>query len=336
MMKQFLEAGAHFGHRTRKWNPKMAPYIHSERNGIHIIDLRQTVRKLQEACALVYKTTQSGKDIMFVGTKKQSRDVIREKAIAVDSPFVCERWLGGMLTNHETIRQSIKKLINIEEMEEDGTINLRPKKEVLKLRKLRERLKRNLEGIQNMKNLPNLLVVVDVGKESIAVAEARILGIPVIGIVDTNCDPSKTDICIPSNDDAIKASGLILEAIGEAVRRGKAIYAQKVAEEQARIEEERALKKKEQEQRKKLQEEKAYAAEIARKDRETEKKAQQEKLKQENLKKEQKESANDEKKSAKVTSAKEEAPVASEKKETVSADKPVEQKKTNTEEAEKE
>ena len=240
MMKQLLEAGAHFGHRTRKWDPKMARYIHEERNGIHIIDLRKTVRGLEVACRFVYKTTSNGGDVMFVGTKKQARESICEEATRVSSPYVSERWLGGMLTNHQTIRESIKKLADIEKMEEDGTINLRPKKEILKLRKLAERLTRNLLGIKNMKSLPKALVIVDIKKESIALKEARILGIPVIGLVDTNCNPDGVDICVPSNDDAIKAVRLIVHAISEAASKGKSIYAEvervaveKKAEEEA-------------------------------------------------------------------------------------------------------
>jgi small subunit ribosomal protein S2 len=218
----------------------MARYIHEERNGIHIIDLRKTVRGLEVACRFVYKTTSNGGDVMFVGTKKQARESICEEATRVSSPYVSERWLGGMLTNHQTIRESIKKLADIEKMEEDGTINLRPKKEILKLRKLAERLTRNLLGIKNMKSLPKALVIVDIKKESIALKEARILGIPVIGLVDTNCNPDGVDICVPSNDDAIKAVRLIVHAISEAASKGKSIYAEvervaveKKAEEEA-------------------------------------------------------------------------------------------------------
>ncbi len=282
MMKQLLEAGAHFGHRTRKWDPRMAPFIHSERNGVYIIDLRQTVQKLNEACRFVYDITLNGQDVMFVGTKKQARDSVRDEALRVSSPFVCERWLGGMLTNHQTIRQSIQKLANIEAMEEDGTIHLRPKKEILKLRKLAERLKRNLEGIQSMNQLPGFLVVVDIDKELIAVKEAHALGIPVIGLVDTNCNPNEVDICIPINDDSIKAVCLILHALSEAAYQGKQVYAEKVAEKVARIAAEEDAKRtveeavrKEQKEKEAIRKEremaKEKAADIARQNREAEK-----------------------------------------------------------------
>ena len=300
IMKQLLEAGAHFGHRTQKWNPKMAAYIHSERNGIHVIDLAKTIQSLKEACQFIYDLALDGKTIMFVGTKKQASQSVYEEATAINVPFVCERWLGGMLTNHQTIKKSIDKLANIEAMEEDGTIHLRPKREVLKLRKLASRLKRNLEGIQNMKSLPSVLIVVDIDKESIAIKEAHTLGIPVIGLVDTNCNPDHVDICIPCNDDAIKSTKLILNLIAQAYEQGYKIYAEKVALEQAKIDEEKAKKeelelkkRQEREEKERLKKEreasKEKAAEIARKNREAEKlKKQEEEKKIENPSNEQK------------------------------------------------
>jgi small subunit ribosomal protein S2 len=220
-MKQLLEAGVHFGHQTRRWNPKMAPYIFTERNGIYIIDLQKTVKKMEEAYDFVKGEAVENKEILFVGTKKQAQDSVKEEATRCGMHFVNERWLGGMLTNFKTIRTRIERLFEIEKMEEDGTFELLPKKEVIKLNHEREKLERNLGGIKNMTKLPDMLFVVDPRKEKNAVAEAKILGIPVVGIVDTNCDPEEVDYVIPGNDDAIRAVKLIAGKIADAIIEGR-------------------------------------------------------------------------------------------------------------------
>ncbi|MBR2778557.1 MAG: 30S ribosomal protein S2 [Firmicutes bacterium] len=220
-MKQLLEAGVHFGHQTRRWNPKMAPYIFTERNGIYIIDLQKTVKKMDEAYNFIMKTAAEGGNVLFVGTKKQAHAAIQEEAERCGMYFVNERWLGGMLTNYKTISTRIKKLNDIKAMEEDGTFEQLPKKEVLKLKALEERLEKFLGGIKDMKGMPAALFVVDPKKEKIAVKEARILGIPIVGIVDTNCDPDEVDYVIPVNDDAIRAVRLISSKIADAVIEGK-------------------------------------------------------------------------------------------------------------------
>ena len=216
-MKQLLEAGVHFGHQTRRWNPKMAPYIFTERNGIYIIDLQKTVKKIDEAYMFVRDVAIDGKDILFVGTKKQAQESIESEAKRCGMYFVNNRWLGGTLTNFRTIRTRIDKLNEIDKMEKDGKFDLLPKKEVIKLMAEREKLEKNLGGIREMKKLPGALFVVDPRKEHIAVAEARILGIPIVGIVDTNCDPDEIDYVIPGNDDAIRAVKLIAGKIADAV-----------------------------------------------------------------------------------------------------------------------
>ncbi|CCJ33497.1 30S ribosomal protein S2 [Caloramator australicus] len=220
-MKQLLEAGVHFGHQTRRWNPKMAQYIFTERNGIYIIDLQKTVKKMEEAYEFVKQAAAEGKEILFVGTKKQAQDSIKEEAIRCGMHYVNERWLGGMLTNFKTIKTRIERLEELERMEQDGTFELLPKKEVMKLRHEKEKLEKNLGGIKNMKRIPDVLFVVDPRKEKNAVAEARILGIPVVGIVDTNCDPDDVDYVIPGNDDAIRAVKLIASKIADAVIEGR-------------------------------------------------------------------------------------------------------------------
>ena len=220
-MKQLLEAGVHFGHQTRRWNPKMAKYIFTERNGIYIIDLQKTVKKLEEAYNLVRDMAADGKDILFVGTKKQAADSIKEEAELCSMPYVNARWLGGMMTNFRTIRRRIDRLNQLRKMEEDGTFELLPKKEVIKLRGEIERLEKFMGGIQNMKKLPGALFVVDPRKEHIAVLEAQKLGIPIIAIVDTNCDPDEIDYVIPGNDDAIRAVKLIAHTMAEAVIEGR-------------------------------------------------------------------------------------------------------------------
>lgn len=220
-MKQLLEAGVHFGHQTRRWNPKMAPYIFTERNGIYIIDLQKTVKKIEEAYMFVRELIESGESILFVGTKKQAQESIKDEAVRAGMHYVNMRWLGGMLTNFRTIRRRIERLYHLQKMEEDGTFDLLPKKEVIKLRLEAERLEKFLGGIKEMKKLPGALFVVDPRKEHIAVTEAKKLGIPIVAIVDTNCDPDDIDYVIPGNDDAIRAVKLISSTIANAVIEGK-------------------------------------------------------------------------------------------------------------------
>ncbi len=216
-MKQLLEAGVHFGHQTRRWNPKMAEYIFTERNGIYIIDLQKTVKKIDEAYTFMQEAAKTGKPILFVGTKKQAQDAIEEEAKRCGMFYVNQRWLGGMLTNYKTISGRIRRLNEIKTMEEDGTFDKLTKKEVMKLRHELEKLERFLGGIKEMKGTPAAMFVVDPKKEKIAVREARILGIPIIGIVDTNCDPDDVDYIIPANDDAIRAVKLITGRMADAV-----------------------------------------------------------------------------------------------------------------------
>ena len=220
-MKQLLEAGVHFGHQTRRWNPKMAEYIFTERNGIYIIDLQKTVKKLNEAYLFARDIAAEGGDILFVGTKKQAQDSVKEEAEHCGMPYVNARWLGGMLTNFTTIRTRIARLNQLRTMRDDGTFELLPKKEVVKLNLEIEKLEKFLGGIQDMKKLPGALFIVDPRKERIAVAEAKKLGIPIIAIVDTNCDPDEIDYVIPGNDDAIRAVKLIAGAMADAVIEGK-------------------------------------------------------------------------------------------------------------------
>lgn len=220
-MKQLLEAGVHFGHQTRRWNPKMAEYIFTERNGIYIIDLQKTVRKVEEAYMFIRDVAMEGKDILFVGTKKQAQDSIREEAERVGMYFVNSRWLGGMMTNFKTIRKSVDRLNQLKKMEDDGTFELLPKKEVIKLKAEWEKLNKTLGGIKEMYSLPGALFVVDPKKEKIAIAEAKILGIPVVAIVDTNCDPEVVDYVIPGNDDAIRAVKLIASTMANAIIEGR-------------------------------------------------------------------------------------------------------------------
>ena len=216
-MKQLLEAGVHFGHQTRRWNPKMAPYIYTERNGIYIIDLQQSVGMVDDAYNAVADVVANGGSILFVGTKKQAQDAIKTEAERCGMFYVNERWLGGMLTNFKTIRSRIERLKEIEAMEADGTFDVLPKKEVIALRKEWAKLEKNLGGIKEMKRLPDAIFIVDPKKERICVQEAHILGIPLIGICDTNCDPEELDYIIPGNDDAIRAVKLILSKMADAV-----------------------------------------------------------------------------------------------------------------------
>ena len=219
-MKQLLEAGVHFGHQTRRWNPKMAPYIFTERNGIYIIDLQKTVKKLEEAYSFVRELATEGKSVLFVGTKKQAQDSVKEEALRAGAYYVNARWLGGMLTNFTTIRRRIERLRQLRTMETDGTFDLLPKKEVIKLNLEIEKLEKFLGGIKDMKEIPGALFIVDPRKERIAVAEAKKLGIPIVAIVDTNCDPDEIDYVIPGNDDAIRAVKLISGAIANAIIEG--------------------------------------------------------------------------------------------------------------------
>lgn len=220
-MKQLLEAGVHFGHQTRRWNPKMAPYIFTERNGIYIIDLQKTVRKLEDAYMFVRDLSASGKNVLFVGTKKQAQDSIRDEATRAGAYYVNARWLGGMLTNFRTIRGRIARLNQLKTMEADGTFDLLPKKEVIKLNHEIEKLEKFLGGIKEMDKIPGALFIVDPRKEKIAVAEAHKLGIPIVAIVDTNCDPDEVDYIIPGNDDAIRAVKLIASTMANAIIEGR-------------------------------------------------------------------------------------------------------------------
>ena len=220
-IKQLLEAGVHFGHQTRRWNPKMAPYIFTERNGIYIIDLQKTVRKLEDAYMFVRDLAANGETVLFVGTKKQAQDSIREEAERAGAHYVNARWLGGMLTNFRTIRGRIARLNQLKAMEADGTFDLLPKKEVIKLNHEIEKLEKFLGGIKEMKKIPGALFIVDPRKEKIAVAEAHKLGIPIVAIVDTNCDPDEVDYVIPGNDDAIRAVKLIASTMANAIIEGR-------------------------------------------------------------------------------------------------------------------
>ncbi len=220
-MKQLLEAGVHFGHQTRRWNPKMAEYIFTERNGIYIIDLQKTVKKIEEAYLFIRDIAAEGGNILFVGTKKQAQDAIKEEAIRSEMYYVNVRWLGGMLTNFKTIKKSIQKLHNLNKMAEDGTFDLLPKKEVAALQKEMADLEKNLGGIKDMKGIPSAIFVVDPKKEKNAVDEAKKLGIPIVAIVDTNCDPDEVDYVIPGNDDAIRAIKLIAATLADAIIEGK-------------------------------------------------------------------------------------------------------------------
>ena len=234
-MKQLLEAGVHFGHQTRRWNPKMREYIFTERNGIYIIDLQKTVRLMEGVYTFVKKLTMQGEKILFVGTKKQAQESIEVEAARCEMPFVNQRWLGGMLTNFNTIRKRINRLIELEQMEEEGRFALLPKKEVIKLNHEKDKLLKFLGGIRDMQELPGAVFVVDPRKERIAIAEARKLEIPIVAIVDTNCDPDEIDYIIPGNDDAIRAVKLITSKIAEAVLEGK--QGLQIAQEEAAEEE---------------------------------------------------------------------------------------------------
>jgi small subunit ribosomal protein S2 len=220
-LADLLSSGAHFGHLTRRWNPKMKPYIFMERNGIHIIDLKKTQTLLDEACTAIANAVADGKKVLFVGTKKQAKEVVRAEAERAGQFYICERWLGGALTNFTTIRKSVKRLTNIQKMETDGTFEKITKKEGLFLTREKDKLNSALSGVVDMTRLPGALFVVDVKKESIAVKEARKLGIPVFAIVDTNCDPDEVDYVIPANDDALKSIQMIMKAVADALIEGR-------------------------------------------------------------------------------------------------------------------
>ena len=233
-MKALLEAGVHFGHQTRRWNPKMAPYIYTERNGIYIIDLQKTVKKLEEAYNFVRDISADGGTVLFVGTKKQAQDAIREEAQRVGMYYVNSRWLGGMLTNFKTMRQRVERLNQLKRMSEDGTFDLLPKKEVIKLNGEIEKLEKYLGGVVEMHRLPSALFIVDSRKERNAISEARKLGIPIVAIVDTNCDPDEVDYVIPGNDDAIRTIKLIAQTMANAIIEGR--QGEQLSEEKAEAE----------------------------------------------------------------------------------------------------
>ena len=240
-MKQLLEAGVHFGHQTRRWNPKMAEYIYMERNGIYIIDLQKTVKKLEEAYTFVKTLAENGQSLLFVGTKKQAQDAVKEEAERVGQYYVNARWLGGMLTNFKTMRTRVDRMAQLKKMQEDGTFDMLPKKEVVKLLHEMDKLEKYLGGVKEMKRLPGALFVVDPRKEHNAIAEARKLHIPIIAIVDTNCDPDEVDYVIPGNDDAIRAIRLISVAMANAIQEGRqgqdAVDAEGAADQAAKVEE---------------------------------------------------------------------------------------------------
>ena len=234
-MKQLLEAGVHFGHQTRRWNPKMAEYIFTERNGIYIIDLQKTVKKIEEAYDFIRTVAQDGGEILFVGTKKQAQETIKEEAQRVGMHYVDARWLGGMLTNFKTIKKRIERLAQLHKMEEDGTFDLLPKKEVIGLRGEMDKLEKYLGGIKDMKKAPAAIFIVDPRKERIAISEAKKLNIPIVAIVDTNCDPEDVDYVIPGNDDAIRAVKLVVSTIANAVIEGREGTTDAPAEEEIDI-----------------------------------------------------------------------------------------------------
>lgn len=239
-MKQLLEAGVHFGHQTKRWDPKMAEYIYQARNGIHIIDLQKTSKKIDEAYNFIKEVSEEGKDILFVGTKKQAQECIKEAAIKSNMFYVDQRWLGGMLTNFKTIRNRVERLNKLEAMQEDGTFDILPKKEVAKLKNEMEKLEKNLGGIKNMTRLPGAMFVVDPKNERIAILEARKLNIPIVGLIDTNCNPEDVDYPIPGNDDAIRAVKLITDVMANAIiegRQGEMVEVPAETEEQS-VEEE--------------------------------------------------------------------------------------------------
>ncbi len=243
-MKQLLEAGVHFGHQTRRWDPRMAEYIFQARNGIHIIDLQKTSKKLDEAYEFMKEQAEEGKTVLFIGTKKQAQDCVKEAAEKTGMYYVNQRWLGGTLTNFKTIRKRIERLTQLEQMEQDGTFDVLPKKEVVLLRKEMDKLNKNLGGIKEMTEIPGVMFVVDPKKEHIAIQEARKLNIPVVGLVDTNCDPNDVDYVIPGNDDAIRAVKLITDVMANAIiegKQGESLESDTDAEQEAPAEENNSI-----------------------------------------------------------------------------------------------
>ncbi len=232
-MRELLESGVHFGHQTRRWNPKMSPYIFTKRNGIHILDLAKTIPLFKVAWEFVRDEVAKGAEVLFVGTKKQAQSIIEEQALRCGAYYINERWLGGLLTNFQTVRKSIDKLKKLEKMEAEGAFDILPKKEVVKLKKKKEKLEKNLKGIKDMERQPDIIYIVDTVREEIAVKEARKLGIPVVAIADTNCDPDMIDYPIPGNDDAIKAINLITGKIADAILEGKSLRETEVQEGEA-------------------------------------------------------------------------------------------------------
>ena len=228
--RQLLEAGVHFGHQTRRWNPKMGRFIFGERSGIYIVDLEKTLKGLEEAYDFLRDVARAGGTVLFVGTKKQAQEVVAEHAGRVGMPFVNTRWLGGMLTNFQTIFRRLRRLAELQEMERSGALDFLPKKEVLKLRREKDKLERNLSGIRDMEGLPKAVFIIDTSKERIAVTEARKLGIPVVAIVDTNCDPDEVDYVIPGNDDAIRSITLVTSVLADAIREGQSLAGRDLAE----------------------------------------------------------------------------------------------------------
>lgn len=272
-LTQLIEAGAHFGHLTRRWNPKMKPYIFMEKNGIHIIDLKKTQKYLVEAAEELSKYAAEGKKVLFVGTKKQAKNVIETEAKRSGQNWVSERWLGGMLTNFATIRKSVKRLSNIEKQETDGTFDKITKKERLFLTREKDKLKKVLEGVESMSKLPGALFIVDIKKEAIAVQEAHRLNIPVFAIVDTNCDPDEVDYLIPANDDAVKTVEIITQFMADAVIEGETKFKEKKAEEVAekeRVKKEKELEKKEEAKKKAESKAKKESKEQAEKEEKSE------------------------------------------------------------------
>ncbi len=306
-MKDLLEAGVHFGHQTRRWNPKMRPYIFTERNDIYIIDLQQTLGKLEEAYNFVRDLTSKGGVILFVGTKKQAQDAIKDEATRCEMPFVAYRWLGGMLTNFKTISSRIKRLEELEEMKGKGMFETLPRKEVMRLEKELLKLQRNLGGIRNLDRLPDAVFIIDTKKEEIAVKEARKLGISIVAIVDTNCDPDEADYVIPGNDDAIRSAALITSVIADAVVEGKGVWEaqQKEVETKLLAEEKKEAALKE-EAEEKVEEKKEEKEEVKEKKEEIkEEKLEKEKVKKSKEKKIKKEKS-EEKKEEKRSGAKKE------------------------------
>ncbi|MCH2174742.1 MAG: 30S ribosomal protein S2 [Lentisphaeria bacterium] len=296
-IKDLLDAGVHFGHPTKRWNPKMKPYVYGQRNGIYIFDLPKTMKKLQEACQFLYKSVAEGGEILFVGTKRQVQEVIKESAQTLNMFHMCERWLGGTLTNNQTIRKSIKRMNELKAKEESGELEKLPKKEASSIRRELGKLENNLSGIVEMKKLPAALFVVDVERESIAVAEANKLHIPVVGIVDSNCNPAGIDYIIPANDDAVRSVKLILTAVETAVQGAQSVW-------QKTLEEQEAAKAK-------AEEEARRAKEAAKKEKEA--KAAEAKAKKEADKVAKKEAKAEEAPAAEAKAEAEEAPAAEEK-----------------------